>query len=62
MALGADVIKTFFFALNEWSNRLVLGKPFQISLMFASKAGAYPNEVPFRCSTLEKTHGLTQRH
>jgi len=30
----------------------VPGKPFQPSLMFASKAGAYPNEAPFRCSTL----------
>jgi hypothetical protein len=30
----------------------VPGKPFQPSLMFAGKAGAYPSETPFRCSTL----------
>ncbi len=30
----------------------VSGKPFQLSLMFAGKAGAYPIEAPFRCSTI----------
>jgi hypothetical protein len=30
----------------------VLGKPFQPSLMFEGKAGAYPSEAPFRRSTL----------
>jgi len=30
----------------------VPGKPFQPSLMIAGKAGAYPGEAPFRCSTL----------
>jgi hypothetical protein len=30
----------------------VLGKPFQPSLMFAGKDGAYLSEVPFSCSTL----------
>ncbi len=30
----------------------VPGKPFQPSLMFAGKAGAYPSEAPFRCSSL----------
>ena len=28
------------------------GKPFQPSIMFVSKAGAYPTEAPFRCSNL----------
>jgi hypothetical protein len=28
----------------------VPGKPFQRSLMFAGKAGAYPSEAHFRCS------------
>jgi hypothetical protein len=31
---------------------LVRGKPFQLSLMFASKAGAYPSGAPFGDSTL----------
>jgi len=30
----------------------VLGKPFQPSLVFAVKAGAYPSEAPFRLLTL----------
>ena len=30
----------------------VPGKPFQPSLIFAGKAGAYPSEAPCRCSTL----------
>jgi hypothetical protein len=30
----------------------VPGKPFQPRLMFVSKAGTYPSEAPFRCSTL----------
>jgi hypothetical protein len=29
----------------------VLGKPFQTSLMFVGKAGAYPSEAHFCCST-----------
>jgi len=29
----------------------VIGKPFQPSLMFVRKAGAYPSETPFRHST-----------
>jgi hypothetical protein len=35
-------------------NKLVFvpGKPFLLSLMFAGKAGTYPSEAPFRCSTL----------
>ena len=28
-----------------------LGKP-QTSVMYVSKAGAYPSEAPFRCSAL----------
>ncbi len=27
-------------------------QPFQLRLMFAGKVGAYPTEVPVRCSTL----------
>jgi len=30
----------------------VPGKPFQPSIMFAGKTGAYPSEAHFRCSTL----------
>jgi len=39
----------------------VLGKPFQHSLMFAGKAGAYPCEAPFRCFTQGHPPGLTQK-
>ncbi len=31
-------------------------------LMFAGKAGAYPGEAPFRCSTLRQAPGLTHKH
>ncbi len=40
----------------------VPGKPFQPSIMFAIKAGAYMNESPFRCSTLGYAPGLTHKH
>ncbi len=30
----------------------VLGKLFQLNLMFAGKVGAYPSEAPFKCFTL----------
>ncbi len=36
----------------------VHGKPLLPRVTFAGKAGAYPNETPFRCSTL----GLTRKH
>ncbi len=36
----------------------VLGRPFQLSIMFANKAGVYPSVTPFRCSTLGKALGL----
>ncbi len=36
----------------------VSGKPFKPRLMFASKAGTYPSEGTFRCTTL----GFTNRH
>ncbi len=37
------------------------GKPFQISLMFANKAGAYPSEAPSRYSSLEQAPGNAQQ-
>ncbi len=40
----------------------VPGKPFQPSLVFAGKNGAYPSEAPFSCSTLGYTPDLTHKH
>jgi hypothetical protein len=40
----------------------VPGKPFQPSVMFVSKTGSYPSEVPFKCSTLGLAPGLTHKH
>jgi hypothetical protein len=37
------------------------GKPFQTSLFFVGKAGAYSIEEPFRCSTLMCSPGLAQK-
>jgi hypothetical protein len=48
------VINFFTFVSYEFlqeARAFVHGKPFQPSLMFAGKAGAYLNEGPFRCST-----------
>ncbi len=50
---GPYVMKLFTWVMHECSYKLVLGKLFQPCLMFVSKAGAYPREAPFKCSTLE---------
>ena len=39
----------------------VPGKPFQPSVMFTGKAGAYPSEAPFRCPT-QGYLALNQKH
>jgi hypothetical protein len=36
------------FRMLPVSEKLVLGKSFQPSLIFAGKAGAYPSEAPFQ--------------
>jgi len=38
--------------LFGYGTMFVSGKPFLLSLLFVSKAGVYPSEVPFRCSTI----------
>jgi hypothetical protein len=54
---------TFYFICNlRMGNKasvFVPGRPFQPSLMFENKTGAYPIEAPFKCSTLRLTPGLT---
>ncbi len=54
---GPNVIRLFMAVSYHFHNKLehlfVPGKPFQTSLKFAGKVGAYPSEAPFRCSTLE---------
>ncbi len=52
MVLGprANVIKLFTAFHNKLE--LVPGKPLQPCLMLTGKAGAYPSEAPFRCSSL----------
>jgi len=44
--------KTFYSRNLCWARVFVPGKPSQLSLIFVSKARAYPSEVTFRCSTL----------
>jgi hypothetical protein len=59
--LGANVINL----VTPFHNKLeafVPVKSFQPSLMFAGKAGAYPCEAHFRCSTLGYAPGLTHKH
>jgi len=46
---GANLIKPFLLVTCKWANKarvLVPGTPFQTSLMFAIKAGAYPRGRP----------------
>ncbi len=42
--------KTFYDS-NLQTFVFVLDRPFQLSLLFAAKDGAYPSEAPFSCST-----------
>ncbi len=54
MTPGANVIKLFTVVSYDFSQLatvFVLGKPFQLSLVFVGKARTYPSETPFRCST-----------
>ncbi len=44
------------------SQNVCLCKPFQLSLLFASKTRIYTCEVPFRCSTLRQAPGPTLKH
>jgi len=46
------LIMAVIYGFPEEAKVFVPGKPFQPSLMFAGKAGAYPSEASFRCSTL----------
>jgi hypothetical protein len=61
----ANVTKLLTAASYDFSKYVivvVLGKPFQLILVFVGKAGAYPSETPFRCSTQGQAPGLTQKH
>jgi hypothetical protein len=52
---GANAIKLLWLSFMNFPNKLEYlfpGKPLEPSLMFAGKAGAYPSEAPFRCSTI----------
>ncbi len=52
---GANVMKLFTAVNYKRSQNAIAfapGKLFQLSLMFAGKAGAYPSKALFRCSTL----------
>jgi hypothetical protein len=49
-------------SVTKRQNKLafVFGQPYQISLIFGSKAGAYPCETPFRRFPLVYALGLLQ--
>ncbi len=58
---GANVIKLFTVVSYEFSQKarvFVACKPFQDSIVFADKAGAYSSETSFRCSTLGQAPDL----
>jgi hypothetical protein len=61
----ANVTKLFTvvsYAYAKKAREFVPVKPFQPSLMFSGKAGAYLSEAPFRCSTQGEALGLTHEH
>jgi hypothetical protein len=52
---GPNVIKLFAAVIYEFllsARGFVPGKPFQLSLMFVSKAGAYSSGAPVKDSSL----------
>jgi len=53
-SLPGPMFQNFLWSqfVNVKIDCLSLAKPFQPSLMFASKAVAYPREAHFRCSSL----------
>ncbi len=55
MPTGPNVIKLFTAIIYDFLYARVFfpGKPFQLSLMFASVAGAYLSGAPFKVSTLK---------
>jgi hypothetical protein len=59
---GPRIIKLIMSVIYKCLGSVCPGKTFQHSLMFVSKARAYPNEALFRCSTLGMTPGLTHKH
>jgi hypothetical protein len=59
---GPDIIKIFTIVIYKFLSQVrvfLLCKPFQPSLMFACKAGAYLSVELFRYSTLGKDPGQT---
>ncbi len=51
---GANFIKLLLLLFTNVRDKQVFvpGKPFLLSLLFTAKTGAYPSEIPFRCSNL----------
>jgi hypothetical protein len=60
-----NVIKLFeviIYKCSQEAREFALGRPFQLSLMFVSKAGACPSEVPFRGScTFQQTFDWSKK-
>jgi hypothetical protein len=40
----------------------ISGRPFKPTLMFVSKAGAFPSGVTFKCLTLRQITGIPHKH
>ncbi len=61
----AIVIKLFTavsYNFSIYARAFITNKPFQPSLMFAGKAGAFPSEAPFKCSTLGLAPDFIHKH
>jgi hypothetical protein len=59
-----NVIKLFtavIYKCLQYARVFFPGKPFQPSLMFFDKAGAFAIEEPFSCSTLGQAPGLAHK-
>jgi hypothetical protein len=61
-AIPLKLFTAVIYAFLKLGRAFVPDKPFQLSLMFASKARAFQSEGIFMCSTLRQAPSLTHKH
>jgi hypothetical protein len=61
MATGIKILSVIY-KFSYQASVFVPGAPFQPSIIFDGKAGAYPSEATFKCSSLWQALGLKRKH
>jgi hypothetical protein len=56
-----NVLRPSFTSFHNKLECFSLASITSLVIMFAGKTETYPNEAPFRCSTLEQATGLTHK-